>query len=204
MKYNSNDFSFWLLCLLQIMVKERIRSWIKNEASIWVKSSDHFWQQRWVICVKCNQTPIAADTALVLPLDAPSNRLLFYMYSWSKSQSYDLITCFAFTELLLLDWCVALIYIYYYKFPSSSSTVKYFIRLDYNIRGTYWYGRRDWTYLLITHNLFYLVTDNSWVVVWQNSIWHESVYEERCIIEFIHAEKNCIIHWPIMATKQWM
>lgn len=46
--------------------------------------------------------------------------------------------------------------------------------------GCWLYGSRGWNFPPITQCFGGLVTDSSWVAIWQNGSWHESVSEEVC------------------------
>ena len=86
------------------------------------------------------------------------------------------------------------------------STATYFITLAPNARGRCWfYSSRSWTFSPIFHYIF----------LWQMAAEGQSdkmVFDmevhikQRCVIEFLHAEKNCS-HWNSFNTcwtKQWM
>jgi hypothetical protein len=60
----------------------------------------------------------------------------------------------------------------------SESNASYFTMLTHDIKGRcLWYDSRGWTFAPIVCKFCCRATDSSSVAIWQNGIWHGSVYE---------------------------
>jgi len=73
----------------------------------------------------------------------------------------------------------------------SKSNVSYFIMLTHNVRGgCWWYGSRGWTSLPVFHYILLRMTDGREAQSDKMTSNVEVHMKQRCVIEFLHAEKN--------------
>ena len=127
-------------------------------------------------------------------LQLPTKRHKYFCSTFSAQFSSQS----AWTELLSVLKCF------------SKCNAPYFIMFAHNIRGTcWWYGSRVRNFPPALNACCCHTTYGRRGAVWQNGVWHGSVYEAKDVIKFFHAEKLhpltfINICWTFLETKQWL
>jgi len=76
----------------------------------------------------------------------------------------------------------------------SKSNAPHFIMSAHNTRGgCWWYGSRGWTFVPIFCLFCCCVTEGSRGAVWQNDVWHGSVYEAKVCQWIPPCRKKCTL-----------